>query len=103
MLSATCSASSRVGVRIRPWIPLSFSTFLIIPAPKANVFPDPVAEPAMTSLPSMIRGIVFSWISEGFVNFLFEITFKTCSQRPISLNFSILLEYFLMLRREFGL
>ena len=56
---ATCSASSLVGVRISAWIcPLGFR-FSIIAEAKANVFPLPVAEPPIMSLPAMARGIAF--------------------------------------------
>ena len=60
-----------------------------MPEANASVFPEPVADPAMTSSPSRMRGIDFSCISVGFSNPCSFIAFKTGLLIPSFLKFSI--------------
>ncbi len=49
-------------------MPSPFFVLSIIPEANAKVFPEPVAEPPITSFPATTKGIVFIWISLGSVN-----------------------------------
>jgi hypothetical protein len=54
-LRETCSASSRVGARMRAWAPDdSASMRCAIGMPKAEVLPEPVRDWTMMSRPSLI-------------------------------------------------
>ena len=58
----------------------------MIAEPITSVFPDPVAEPAITSFPEITKGIALVCISLGFSNLSSSITFNIASNMPNFLN-----------------
>jgi len=62
-----------------------------MPDANASVFPEPVADPAITSSPARIKGIDFSCISLGLSNFSSFIDLKTGSLMPRFLKLSIII------------
>ena len=66
--SATCWASSRVGVRIIPWTATRWVSILATSgAPKPIVLPVPVSALPMMSPPPRIGSITFSWMGVQLV------------------------------------
>ena len=65
---ATCKASSRVGVRTRPWGNFWWGSRLwIMGRAKAAVLPVPVCAWPITSCPASMSGITPAWIGVGLV------------------------------------
>ena len=66
--AATCTASSRVGTRMRPRTPLPFGAApsrCSMGSAKAAVLPVPVAAWPSTSRPSTRGGIAARWMGVG--------------------------------------
>ena len=85
--SATCTASSLVGVSIMAWtLKLVLSSLSIIGIPNAAVFPVPVCACPTTSLPLIRTGMVFPWMGVGSSKPIAEMAFNISLLKPSSLN-----------------
>src|SRR5699024_6882585 len=98
--SLTCTANSRVGVRISTWVPPCFSVFSMIGIPNAPVLPVPVCAWPKISFLSRVNGMLSSCIGVGVSNPISSSDFKVSSLTPnclknfkfrVSFDFSFLI------------